>query len=116
MQISIFGHGLKVTDALRAHIGVKCVHLERDIPDLHTLDVMLSTQSTKHGGIKTAHLMTHRKRVTYHVEESATGPQVAFDLALDKLRERIIRDRDRRLDRAHTSRTDEEVAARAEAR
>jgi putative sigma-54 modulation protein len=110
MQISVQGHGMLVDTKLGDHIKSRSERLDRYLPGAEELRVEFKKSNAKEDAPRTVQLTVKRKRAVLRVEEQHADPKEAFDVALDKLYQRIARYKGKRNDlKRHGHSADEEM-------
>ena len=95
MQITITGHQLEVTDALREYIENKFAKLERHFDKITSIRVTLSVEKVKQKIDAT--LLTAGGDVNANAEHD--DMYAAIDLLVDKLDRQLIKHKEKQLDR-----------------
>ncbi len=90
MQVFVQGHSMNVSQRLDKYVRNKTERLQRYLPGVEEVRVEFTRQSAKSDVPKSVELT---------VEEQDADPFTAFDLALEKMYQRIARYKGRRIDR-----------------
>lgn len=99
MQVSVQGHNMNVSQRLDKYVRNKTERLQRYLPGVEDVRVEFTRQSAKSDVPKSAELTVRRRGTLLRVEEQDPDPFRAFDLALEKMYQRIARYKGRRIDR-----------------
>ncbi len=99
MQISIHGHSMNVSQRLEKYVRAKTEKLERYLPGVEEVRVLIARQSAKAGAPKVVELTVRRKRTLLRAEERDADVFKAFDNALDNMLQRAARLKSRRIDK-----------------
>ncbi len=97
MQIYIKGHGLHVTDALRAHAEEKIGHLQHYFD--HIIDAHVTMRTERADQIVDVTL--HLPQYMIKAEERSADMYASIDLVRDRLEQQIRKYKTRLLDRHH---------------
>jgi putative sigma-54 modulation protein len=97
MQITITGHHVEVTAALRAYVTEKMQKLERHFDQITSVNVILNVEKLQHQ----AEATVHAGRRQIFAAETATDMYASIDLLLDKLDRQVRRHKDRITDHPH---------------
>ena len=97
MQLSISGHHVDVTDALKSYVSEKLSKLERHFDQITNVHVVLSVEK-----------LTQRAEATMHVsgaelfaDADSEDMYAAIDMLTDKLDRQLIRHKEKIVDRHH---------------
>jgi putative sigma-54 modulation protein len=99
MQVSVQGHSMNVSQRLDKYVRNKTERLQRYLPGVEEVRVEFTRQSAKSDVPKSVELTVRRRSTLLRVEERNADPFIAFDLALEKMYQRIARYKGRRIDR-----------------
>lgn len=99
MQVSVQGHSMNVSQRLYKYVRNKTERLQRYLPGVEEVRVEFTRQSAKSDVPKSVELTVRRRSTLLRVEERNADPFIAFDLALEKMYQRIARYKGRRIDR-----------------
>ncbi len=99
MQITIHGHSMNVSQRLEKYVRAKTEKLERYLPGVEEVRVLIARQSAKAGAPKVVELTVRRKRTLLRAEERDIDVFIAFDNALDNMLQRAARLKSRRIDK-----------------
>ncbi len=105
MQVSVQGHNMNVSQRLDKYVRNKAERLQRYLPGVEDVRVEFTRQSAKSDVPKSAELTVRRRGTLLRVEEEDPDPFKAFDLALEKMYQRIARYKGRRIDRKRSGGT-----------
>jgi putative sigma-54 modulation protein len=97
MNLSIIGHHLDVTPAIREYIHTKTARVLRHFDHVIDIQVMLSVEPLKHR----AEITLHVRGKDIHCEASAENLYAAIDLLVDKIDRKIIQHKDRTQNHHH---------------
>jgi putative sigma-54 modulation protein len=97
MNISIIGHHLEVTPAIREYIHSKMSRVARHFDHLIDTQVMLSVEPLKHR----AEITLHVTGKDIHCESSESNLYAAIDLLIDKVDRKVLQHKDRRHQHGH---------------
>ena len=95
MNLSIIGHHLDVTPAIREYIHNKTARVLRHFDHVIDIQVMLSVEPLKHR----AEITLHVRGKDIHCEALAENLYAAIDLLVDKVDRKIIQHKE--IGRAH---------------
>ncbi len=99
MQVFVQGHSMNVSQRLDKYVRNKTERLQRYLPGVEEVRVEFTRQSAKSDVPKSVELTVRRRSTLLRVEEQDADPFTAFDLALEKMYQRIARYKGRRIDR-----------------
>lgn len=97
MQITITGHHVEVTAALRAYVTEKMQKLERHFDRVNSVNVILNVEKLQHQAEATVNAGGR----TIFAAETAKDMYVSIDLLIDKLDRQVRRLKDRITDHQH---------------
>ncbi|HNR91890.1 MAG TPA: ribosome-associated translation inhibitor RaiA [Dokdonella sp.] len=81
MQVTIQGHHLEITEAMREHANSKFERLTRHFDHLHDLTIFMSIEKLLHKAEATVHVSGKQ----LHADAVATDMYAAIDALADKL-------------------------------
>ena len=97
MNLSIIGHHLDVTPAIREYIQNKMARVLRHFDHVIDTQVMLSVEPLKHR----AEITLHARGKDIHCESSEQNLYASIDLLVDKIDRKIIQHKDRTQNHHH---------------
>lgn len=97
MQLSISGHHIDVSDALRDYVTGKLRKLERHYDHITNLHVVLSVEKLDQKAEATAHV----SGAELFADAVADDLYAAIDKLLDKLDRQVIKHKEKVIDRHH---------------
>lgn len=97
MQLSISGHHLDVTDALKIYVEEKMQKLERHYDHITTAHVILSVEKLRQRAEATLHL----SGTEVFAEADCDDLYAAIDMLADKLDRQILKYKEKNQDRHH---------------
>ena len=97
MQITITGHHVEVTAALRAYVTEKLQKLERHFDRVNSVNVILNVEKLQHQAEATVNAGGR----TIFAAETAKDMYASIDLLIDKLDRQVRRLKDRITDHHH---------------
>lgn len=97
MNLSIIGHHLDVTPAIREYIHTKMARVLRHFDHVIDTQVMLSVEPLKHR----AEITLHVRGKDIHCEALEENLYAAIDLLVDKVDRKVIQYKDRTQDHGH---------------
>lgn len=97
MQLSISGHHIDVTDALRDYVTGKLTRLERHYDHITNTHVVLSVEKLSHKAEATAHV----SGAELFADAVSEDLYAAIDLLADKLDRQVIKHKEKLIDRHH---------------
>ena len=97
MNLSIIGHHLDVTPAIREYIQNKMARVLRHCDHVIDTQVMLSVEPLKHR----AEITLHVRGKDIHCESSEQNLYASIDLLVDKIDRKIIQHKDRTQNHHH---------------
>ncbi len=109
MQITIKGHGLHVTDALRAYADEKIGHLQHYFDQIIDATVTMRTERT----FQIVDVTLNLPHFLVKAEERSADMYASIDLVRDRLEQQLRKHKTRLLDRHH--RANGKIAAELEA-
>ncbi|MCC5887889.1 MAG: ribosome-associated translation inhibitor RaiA [Gammaproteobacteria bacterium] len=96
MQISISGHHIEVTEAMRAYVLEKFEKLERHFEHITSIHVILEVEKNR----QTAEATIHIKGGELFANATSEDLYAAIDMLIDKLDRQILKHKEKNLDRA----------------
>lgn len=81
MQLSVTGHHIEITEALRNYVGTKLAKLERHFDHMTDVHCVLTVEKLQHKAEATIHVGGN----TLHAEQTAPNMYAAIDILVDKL-------------------------------
>lgn len=107
MNLSISGHHIDVTPALRQYVTTKLERITRHFDQVITMQVMLSVDSQQ----QKAEINLHVPGKELHAEATHDDMYAAIDVLVDKLDRQIAKVRDQRQEhRSDVKRRTDEIA------
>ena len=104
MNLTISGHHLEVTPALRNYVTTKLDRITRHFDQVVDVKVLLTVENQKEKERRQkAEVTLHVKGRDIFVEQSAGDLYAAIDQLMDKLDRQVVRHKDRLQDHHHTS-------------
>ena len=97
MQLSISGHHIDVSDALRDYVTGKLRKLERHYDHITNLHVVLSVEKLDQKAEATAHV----SGAELFADAVANDLYAAIDMLLDKLDRQVIKHKEKVIERHH---------------
>jgi putative sigma-54 modulation protein len=112
MNLTISGHHLDVTPALREHVLTKLDRITRHFDQVVDITVLLSVEKTKEKeSRRKAEITLHAKGKDIFVEQSHEDLYAAIDQLMDKLDRQVCRHKDKLQDHHHVAAKRISVAA-----
>jgi putative sigma-54 modulation protein len=103
MNLTISGHHLEVTPALRAYVLAKLDRVKRHFDQVVDVTVLLTVENLKEKERRQkAEVTLHVKGRDIFVEQSHEDMYAAIDQLMDKLDRQVMRHKDRVQDHHHT--------------
>ena len=99
MNLSVSGHHLEVTPALRSYVQAKIARVTRHFDHVIDAHVILTVEKLK----QKAEVTLHVRGKDIHCECEDADLYAAIDLLVDKLDRQVLRYKDRRNDKPHAS-------------
>ena len=81
MQLSVTGHHIEITEALRNYVGTKLAKLERHFDHMTDIHCVLTVEKLQHKAEATIHVGGN----TLHAEQIEPNMYAAIDILVDKL-------------------------------
>ncbi|MFM2118564.1 MAG: ribosome-associated translation inhibitor RaiA [Pseudomonadota bacterium] len=104
MNLTISGHHLEVTPALREYVLNKLDRVTRHFDQVVDVTVLLTVEKQKEKEKRQrAEVTLHTKGKDIHVESSNEDLYAAIDELMDKLDRQVVRHKDKVQDHHHTS-------------
>ncbi len=97
MNLSITGHHLEVTPAIREYIHTKMARVLRHFDHVIDTQVMLSVEPLKHR----AEITLHVRGKDIHCEAVEENLYASIDLLIDKIDRKVIQHKDRTQSHGH---------------
>ncbi len=97
MQLSISGHHIDVSSALRDYVTSKLTKLERHYDHITNLHVVLSVEKLSQKAEATAHV----SGAELFADAAADDLYAAIDMLLDKLDRQVIKHKEKVIERHH---------------
>lgn len=99
MNLTISGHHLEITPAIREYVMNKLIRVKRHFDQVIDVTVILSVEKL----IQKAEITLHLRGKDIHVEASHEDLYAAIDLLVDKLDRQVCKHKERVQDHAHAS-------------
>ncbi|MEI6116616.1 MAG: ribosome-associated translation inhibitor RaiA [Burkholderiales bacterium] len=99
MNLSITGHHLDVTPAIKEYVQTKMARVLRHFDHVIDTQVMLSVEPLKHH----AEITLHVRGKDIHCEASAENLYASIDLLVDKIDRKVLQYKSRTQDHAHVA-------------
>jgi putative sigma-54 modulation protein len=104
MNLTISGHHLEVTPALREYVITKLEKVTRHFDQVVDINVLLTVEKLKEKELRQrAEVTVHVKGRDIFVEQSHEDLYAAIDQLMDKLDRQVCRHKDRLQDHHHTA-------------
>jgi putative sigma-54 modulation protein len=104
MNLTISGHHLEVTPALREYVLTKLDRVTRHFDQVVDITVLLTVEKQKEKERRQkAEVTLHVKGRDIHVEHASEDLYAAIDTLMDKLDRQVMRHKDRLQDHHHDS-------------
>ena len=111
MNLTISGHHLEVTPALRDYVASKLDRITRHFDQVMDIRVLLTVEKQKEKeGRQRAECNIHVKGNDLFAESASEDLYAAVDDLVDKLDSQVVRHKDRLQDHSHTSPKRAEIA------
>lgn len=101
MQLSVSGHHIELTDALRSYVDSKFERLERHYDHMTNVHVVLSVEKLVHRAEATVHI----SGAEIFADAEADDLYAAIDALADKLDRQIVKHKEKLVERHHRGRT-----------
>ncbi len=85
MRLTITGHHVELTDALKAHVEEKLSHLKAAVDQVLDVHVVLSVEKRQH----ICEVTVHAKGETLHAKAVEENLYAAIDVVVDKLNRQL---------------------------
>ena len=100
MQLSVSGHHIEVTDALRSYVTSKFDRLERHYDHMTNVHVVLSVEKLIHKAEATVHI----SGAEIFADAAEDDLYAAIDALADKLDRQIVKHKEKTIERHHRGR------------
>lgn len=97
MQLTISGHQVELTEALKSYIATKVQKLERHFDNVTTAQVIISIEKQRHIAEATLHV----SGADLFARAEDEDMYAAIDALSDKLNRQILKHKEKNLDRMH---------------
>jgi putative sigma-54 modulation protein len=94
MQLSVTGHHIDITEALRNYVGTKLAKLERHFDHLTDIHCVLTVEKLQHKAEATVHVGGG----TLHAEQVELNMYAAIDILVDKLDRQVKKHKEKLTD------------------
>jgi putative sigma-54 modulation protein len=94
MQLSVTGHHIEITEALRNYVGTKLAKLERHFDHLTDIHCVLTVEKLQHKAEATVHVGGG----TLHAEQVELNMYAAIDILVDKLDRQVKKHKEKLTD------------------
>lgn len=94
MQLSVTGHHIEITDALRNYVGTKLARLERHFDNMTDIHCVLTVEKLQHKAEATIHVGGG----TIHAEQTEPNMYAAIDILVDKLDRQVKKHKEKLTD------------------
>ena len=91
MQLSVTGHHIEVTPALREYVGTKLARLERHFDNMTDIHCILTVEKLNHKAEATVHMGGG----TIHADSIEADMYAAIDMLVDKLDRQVKRHKEK---------------------
>jgi putative sigma-54 modulation protein len=92
MNLTISGHHLEVTPAIRSHVENKLNRMKRNFDNVIDISVLLTVDNNSHKDKRQrAEINLNMSGKTIHAESTASDLYAAIDLLMDKLDRQIVK-------------------------
>ena len=91
MQLSVTGHHIEVTQALREYVGTKLARLERHFDNMTDIHCILTVEKLNHKAEATVHMGGG----TIHADSIEADMYAAIDMLVDKLDRQVKRHKEK---------------------
>jgi len=98
MQITIQGHQVEVTEALRDYCTNKFERITRHFDHLHELNVVLGIEKVLHKAEATIQFAGKKSGRTLHANATATDMYAAIDVLVDKIDKQVLKHKEKLTD------------------
>ena len=100
MQLSVSGHHIEVTDALRSYVDTKFERLERHYDHITNVHVVLGVEKLVHKAEATVHI----SGAEIFADAGADDLYAAIDALVDKLDRQVVKHKEKLVERHHRGR------------
>lgn len=97
MNLSVSGHHLEITPAIRGYVNGKLGRIKRHFDQVIDVHVILSVDKLR----QKAEVTLHVRGKDIHCESEEQDLYAAIDLLVDKLDRQVLRYKDKLLDKPH---------------
>jgi putative sigma-54 modulation protein len=94
MQLSVTGHHVEITDALRDYVGTKLAKLERHFDNMTDIHCILTVEKLVHKAEATVHVGGG----TIHADSTEDDMYAAIDMLVDKLDRQVKKHKEKLTD------------------
>jgi putative sigma-54 modulation protein len=94
MQLSVTGHHIDITDALRNYVSTKLAKLERHFDQMTDIHCVLTVEKLQHKAEATIHVGGG----TLHAEQVEQNMYAAIDILVDKLDRQVKKHKEKLTD------------------
>ena len=94
MQLSVTGHHIEITEALRNYVGTKLAKLERHFDHMTDVHCVLTVEKLQHKAEATIHVGGN----TLHAEQTELNMYAAIDILVDKLDRQVKKHKEKLTD------------------
>ncbi len=94
MQLSVTGHHIEITEALRNYVGTKLAKLERHFDHMTDIHCVLTVEKLQHKAEATIHVGGG----TIHAEQTELNMYAAIDILVDKLDRQVKKHKEKLTD------------------
>lgn len=98
MQITIQGHSVEVTPALRDYATSKFKRITRHFDNLHELSIVLGVEKVLHKAEATMQFSGKKSGRTLHANATATDMYAAIDTLVDKIDKQVRKHKEKLTD------------------
>jgi ribosome hibernation promoting factor len=98
MQITIQGHTVEVTPALRDYCTNKFERITRHFDHLHELSIVLGIEKVLHKAEATIKFSGKKTARTLHANATATDMYAAIDVLVDKIDKQVLKHKEKLTD------------------
>ncbi len=97
MQLSISGHQVELTDALKSYVTTRFQKLERHFDNISSAQVILTVEKQR----QIAEATIHVSGADLHASAEQADMYAAIDTLSDKLDRQILKHKEKTVDRSH---------------
>jgi len=94
MQLSVTGHHIEITEALRNYVATKLAKLERHFDHMTDIHCVLTVEKLQHKAEATIHVGGG----TIHAEQTEPNMYAAIDILVDKLDRQVKKHKEKLTD------------------